>query len=229
LHRHRTTVPRRQPVDQQICHVFNRSAAKLRLFHSVHDYRAFLALLQQSKAKLQGAIRIHGYCVMPNHWHLIICAQSTKHLSKFMHRVCSLHARGYLADHPERSGAIYQGRFKAVPVQPGLHLRRLLLYVDRNPLRAGKVRRVEDWLWSSAVHHGGLENDALIDDLPDWPIRDWLTDANALDASDDVTRIALATGRPVGDAAWINGLSAEWNAGTKPRGRPRKLSRAQFT
>lgn len=178
---------------------------------------------------LEGAVRIHGYCLMPNHWHLIICAESTRQMSKFMHRVSSLHARSYLGDHPERSGAIYQGRYKAVPVQSGPHLRTLLLYVDRNPLRAGMVPRVEDWLWSSAVHHAGLENDALIDDLPDWPLDDWLTQANTLASADDLTRMALTAGRPIGHADWISGLRAEWNVLKKPRGRPGKLSRVQLS
>ena len=222
-------MPRRHRVDKQICHVFNRAAAKLRLFHSAHDYRTFLALLLQSKATLQGAVRIHGYCLMPNHWHLIICADSTKHLSKFMHRVCLLHARAYLRLHPERSGAIYQGRYKCEPVQDGAHLRALLLYVDRNPLRSKLVPRVEDWLWSSVLHHAGLENDALLDGLSDWPLKDWLACANAPQFTDDLTRTALAKSMPIGDAEWVSSLSEEWATPKKPRGRPGKLNRVQLS
>src|SRR5918993_3207046 len=129
-------MPRRWRVDGLICHVFNRAAAKLTLFSNGNDYRRFLGILTDTKQAAGGTVRIHGYCVMPNHWHLIICPRTTPALSQFMRRLTRGHALAHLEEHPERSGAIYQGRFRCVPVQDGYHLSNALLYVDRNPLKA---------------------------------------------------------------------------------------------
>jgi len=222
-------MPRRWRVDRQICHVCNRAAAKLAIFKTGSDYRAFLRLLHETKIAAHGAIKLYGYCIMPNHWHLIICPDSTAGLSQFMHRLTSLHARNYLADHPERSGAIYQGRFRCVPVQDGRHLKTVLLYVDRNPLRARLVGRAEDWLWSSILGHAGEENDPLLDPLPGELFTDWRARVNEVGPMDDLTRTALRTNAPVGDAEWIARLSGEWNVMKKKRGRPGNSNRVQFT
>mgnify|MGYP003575919862 FL=1 len=138
-------MPRRWRVDNVICHVFNRAAAKLPLFKTSQDFRVFLEILGRTKGEADPSIRLHGYCVMPNHWHLIICADTTPALSQFMRHLTRRHAVAYLAEHPERSGAIYQGRFRCVPVQDGAHLRTLQLYVDRNPLKARLVKTAEEW------------------------------------------------------------------------------------
>ena len=210
-----------------ICHVYNRAAAKLPLFKNAHDYRGFLAILERTKQEA-AAIRLHGYCVMPNHWHLIICADTTPALSQFMRHLTRRHAVAYLAAHPERSGAIYQGRFQCVPVQDGAHLATALLYVDRNPLKAKFVDRAEDWLWSSVLGHAGVVADALLDPLAATEFRDWLTRVNMLDPVDDLTESALKRNQPLGDPGWVAGLSRDWNVGRRPKGRPGKIIREEF-
>src|SRR5688500_7599571 len=215
-------MPRRRRVDGVICHVYNRAAAKLRIFETPRDYRAFLEILLRTKQESVPPVNLYGYCVMPNHWHLIICAPTTTALSHFMRLATYRHARAYLANHPERSGAIYQGRFQCVPVQDGVHLSRLLLYVDRNPLRARMVGRCQDWLWSSVVGHAGLENDPLLDPLPPGTCAAWIDQVNGLQHTEVATGAALRRGLPVGEPQWAAGLSEEWNVLRRPRGRPRK-------
>jgi putative transposase len=222
-------MPRRRRVDGVICHVFNRAAAKLRLFETSHDYRAFLAILLRTKQQSVPPLSVYGYCVMPNHWHLIICAPTTSALSHFMRLLTHRHAVSYIAAHPERSGAIYQGRFKCVPVQDGCHLSRLLLYVDRNPLRAKLVGRCEDWLWSSVVGHAGIESDPLLDELPPGTCGDWLNQVNGLDHGDAITRASLERGLPIGEPEWVAALSAEWSILRRPRGRPPRIDRTLWS
>ena len=216
-------MPRRWRVDGLTCHVFNRAAAKLTLFHEPEDYRRFLHLLGRIKQASQGTVKVHGYCVMPNHWHLIICAQSTPSLSQFMQRLTRAHALAYLEEHPERSGAIYQGRFRCVPVQDGYHLSNVLLYVDRNPLKARLVARAEDWLWSSIVGHAGLEDDELLDPVSE-NLRDWLARVNGLDAADALAEQALKRNEPLGEPEWIASLQSEWNVRRRRVGRPCKAT-----
>lgn len=212
-------MPRRWRVDGFICHVFNRAAARLPLFHDGHDYRRFLARLAQTKEALGGAITLHGYCVMPNHWHLIICPRTTPALSQFMQRLTRGHAVKYLEDHPERSGAIYQGRFRCSPVQDGYHLTNVLLYVDRNPLKGRLVDRAEDWLWSSMLGHAGLEDDPLLDPLP-MDFSDWSLRVNRTDAADALAEQALKRNEPLGEPEWVASLPGEWNTERRRVGRP---------
>lgn len=220
-------MPRRWPVDGTICHVYNRAAGKLRLFPSERDYRAFLGILFRTKQECP-SIKIHGYCVMPNHWHLIISVHATPALSHFMRLLTHRHAVAHIAAYPQRSGAIYQGRFQCVPVQDNHHLQNLLLYVDRNPLRARLVSRAEDWLWGSAIGHAGLEDDPLLDPLRKASFENWIGRVNQTDPQDEAIRTALRKRVPLGDADWLGRLGPEWNEQRRPRGRPRKISRVEF-
>ena len=221
-------MPRRWRVDRRICHVCNRAAAKLPLFKSAEDYRAFLAILARTKLEFEPAVKLHGYCIMPNHWHFIICADTTALMSHFMRHVTRRHAVAHIAEHPGRSGAIYQGRFRCVPVQDGDHLSTVLLYVDRNPLRAKLVSRAEDWLWSSVIDHAGLENDPLLDPLPRATFANWLERVNHLGPSDTLISAAIKRNVPLGDPEWIGRLSQEWNVLRRPKGRPGKIIREEF-
>jgi putative transposase len=85
---------------------------------------------------------------MPNHFHLVLWPEHHGDLSRWMHRVQNAHVRRYHA-HYHSSGHVWQGRFKAFPVQDDDHLYTVLRYVERNPLRANQVRRAEDWPWFS--------------------------------------------------------------------------------
>ena len=221
-------MPRRWRVDGLICHVYNRAAAKLPLFENARDYGLFLEILRATKSDFSESIRLFGYCVMPNHWHFIICPQTTEALSQFMRCLTRGHALAFLANHPSRSGAVYQGRFRSVPVQDGEYLRTLLLYVDRNPLKARLVSRAEHWLWSSAIGHAGIENDPLLDPLPAGILTDWVWRMNQLGPPDSILEAALRRNAPVGESEWIASLSREW-ADARGRGRRPLTNRENST
>lgn len=222
-------MPRRWCVDGKTCHVFNRAAAKIPVFKTGAEYRAFLEILRRTKGEAHPAIRLYGYCVMPTHWHLIICADTTAALSQFMRHLTRRHAVAYLAEHPERSGAVYQGRFRCVPVQDGHHLRTLLLYVDRNPLKARLVKSAEEWLWSSVHHHAGLADDPLLDVDKGSVSENWLSRVNRAESADDLAEAALKRNLPIGDPEWVASLSREWNELRRPPGRPGKLNREELS
>ena len=126
------------------------------------------------------------------------------------------------------SGHVYQNRFKSFPCARDEHLLVLLRYVERNALRAGLVRRAEDWRWSSlwARLCGPPE---LRDVLCDWPIdvpRDWVELVNRPQtaAEEQALRRAIARSSPFGSEGWARRtagrLGLEWTL--RPRGRPRK-------
>lgn len=129
-------------------HVINRSVRKTPLFQRPTDYRAFLAVLDEGLRR--HPVRLVAYCVLPNHFHLVAGPTDPARLSHLMHWVCTTHARRW---HSHRKsigqGPVYQGRFKAVAVEEAGELVRVSRYVERNALRAGLVRRAQDWPWCS--------------------------------------------------------------------------------
>src|SRR5262245_51292055 len=103
-----------------VFHVMNRGAKRALLFTSDSDYRAMEALLFSAK-EITG-MRLLAYCIMPNHWHLILWPTSGQQMSQFMRWLTGTHAQRWQAFHDSiGTGAVYQGRYKAIPVQTEHH------------------------------------------------------------------------------------------------------------
>src|SRR5262249_23193729 len=97
--------------------------------------------------------RLLAFCLMPNHWHLVLWPEQDGELSRYLHRVTMTPTQRWHAHHHTTgTGPLYQGRFKSFPVQADEHLLTVCRYVERNPLGAGLVRRAEHWRWSSLWH-----------------------------------------------------------------------------
>lgn len=95
-------------------------------------------------------MRVLGYVVMPNHWHLVVWPDSLGQLSQFMQRLTAAHAAVVRSmTHTLGHGHVYQGRYHATAVRTDRQLVRTLRYVEANPVRAGLVVRAEMWRWSS--------------------------------------------------------------------------------
>ncbi len=127
-------------------HVLNRGNARATVFHKPDDFDAFLAMM--AEASIRVPMRILAYCLMPNHFHLALWPRADGELSRWMHWLMTTHVRRYLR-HYRSSGHVWQGRFKAFPIQEDEHLLTVVRYIERNPLRAGLVERAEAWRWSS--------------------------------------------------------------------------------
>jgi putative transposase len=127
-------------------HVLNRGNARAEVFHKADDYAAFLKLLPLGMDRLP--MRIVGFCLMPNHFHMVLWPHNDGDLGRFMQWLLTSHVRRYHR-HYKSSGHVWQGRFKAFPIQQDEHLLAVLRYVERNPLRARLVKRAENWNWSS--------------------------------------------------------------------------------
>ena len=137
-----------------VYHVLNRANARAPLFFKEEDYDAFERVLEEALVRVP--LRILGYCVMPNHWHRVVWPQAgqDRQVSEFLRWLTVTHTRRWHAHHHTAgSGHLYQGRFKSFPVESDDHLDTVLRYVERNPVRANLVRRVEDWRWSSLARH----------------------------------------------------------------------------
>jgi REP element-mobilizing transposase RayT len=126
-------------------HVTSRGQERGPIFRDAVDRRRFLSLLASVVAN-QGWL-LHSYCLMGNHYHLLTeTARAT--LSRGMHSLNAQYSQ-FFNRHHARSGHVLEGRFKAILVQKQAHLLELHRYIVLNPVRAGLVRRPEDWPWSN--------------------------------------------------------------------------------
>jgi putative transposase len=138
----------RQSEGGVVYHVLNRANGRAQIFENDGEYRDFVLLLEETGSKVP--VRILSYCVMPNHWHLVLWPAKDGQLSLFMQKLTVAHTQRWHARHgTSGTGHLYQGRFKSFPVQSDEHFLTVCRYVERNPLRARLVRRAENWRWSS--------------------------------------------------------------------------------
>ena len=85
-------------------------------------------------------MRLLAWCLMPNHWHLVLWPRADGDLGRFVRRLTQRHTQAWHRRHGTRGqGHLYQGRYKAFLVQDDAHLLTVCRYVERNPLRAGLV------------------------------------------------------------------------------------------
>ncbi len=169
-------------------------------------------------------LRILGYCLMPNHWHLVLWPREDGELSRFMLRLSTTHVRRRYAHlHDASGGHLYQGRFKSFPVERDDHLLTLLRYVEGNAVRAKLVREARRWRWCSLAARADRA-----DWLDPWPVevpRDWPATVDEL-AADELQRLRISAqrGTPFGSAGWTQRMAERLGLENtlRPRGRPRK-------
>jgi putative transposase len=103
-----------------VYHVLNRAVGRARLFDKSGDYAAFEKVLEE--AKEWQPTRLLAYCIMPNHWHLILWPDEDGDLSEFMRWLTVTHTQRWHAHrHTAGTGPLYQGRFKSFPIQDDDH------------------------------------------------------------------------------------------------------------
>ena len=197
----------------------------MRLFDADRDYLACLKVMRETQARVP--IGLLAYCLMPNHFHLVVRPRVDGQLSAFMQWFTATHSKRWHAwRRSAGTGAVYQGRFKAFPVQTDRHFLTVCLYVERNALRAGLVGRAEDWPWSSASLPMSWRPTVNLDPWPVPKPSDWLERLNAAPVAGDVNqlRLSLRRGIPYGDSAWVAAAARGLQIPTapKPAGRPRK-------
>jgi putative transposase len=204
-------------------HVLNRGNGRARVFHDDRDFAAFTDLLVEAKRRLP--MRILGYVLIPNHFHLVLWPHADGDLSRWMQWLLTAHVRRHHRRH-RGSGHVWQGRFKAFPIEQDEHFLTVIRYVERNALRANQVRRAEEWLWSSLAWRGRSSRPAF---LSDWPVpcpRDWLAIVNRPQSEAELAalRQSVIRGSPYGGPHWQERTAKRLGleASLRPRGRPRR-------
>jgi len=165
-------MPRRTTIlcPGKVFHICNRSAGQLTLFSDEYEYhlfeRTFVEMLELYP------LQVFAYCLMPNHWHLLVQSESPNLLSQALHWLETTHAiRWRKTTESTGRGAVYQSRFRAHSVCKNEAFLKVAHYIERNPVAAFLCRTAEDWRWSSAYP----KKPATIK-ITDWPLprpRNW--------------------------------------------------------
>ena len=219
--------PRRTAPGGFVYHVLNRANGRRTMFEKEGDYRAFEDMV--AKVQERVPMRILAWCLMPNHWHLLLWPQHDGDLSNYMRLLTLTHTQRWHAFRRSAgTGHLYQGRFKSFVVQDDAHFLSVCRYVEANALRAKLVPRAENWRWCSLWQEyqgAGCARPRL----HEWPVarpRDWAAYVNEASkpADLDALRRSARCGAPYGEAPWVEKVAGELGlrCTLRPPGRPRK-------
>lgn len=202
-------------------HITQRGVDRRETFSSEIDRTTYLRLLRDNLHEAEADIL--GWCLMPNHVHLVALPAREDSLGLLLRRVHGRYAQYYNA-RVGRSGHLWQNRFFSCALGPG-HLWAALAYVERNPVLAGLAQRAGDYRWSSAGAHLGGDDPASVLDL-DWWRREnpenWEWRLNGGDRETDaVLRSCTHAGRPFGSDDFVAEMAGQfgrrWVRGRPPR------------
>ncbi len=154
-------------VNDQIYHIYNRGTEKRRIFENKREHKRFIQTLQYyqlegPKPKFSNFIKyklfnpdpnkkiveIVSYCLMPNHFHLLLKQLKDGGVSEFIRKISDSYTKYYNIKH-ERVGALLQGPFKAVLIENDEQLMHVSRYIHLNPIASFLVKNLEDYEWSS--------------------------------------------------------------------------------
>ena len=186
-----------------VFHVMNRGARRAGIFLGEEDYRAFLRILVEALTHVPA--RLLAFVVMPNHFHLVLWPVGDQDLSRFMQWLTRTHAQRWHRAHDSvGTGAVYQGRYRALAVQDDRHLLNVCRYVEQNPWRARMVAKPSDWRWGSAWSSAGDDPRPRLDgwpsERPDWWSH-WVNEAASGDTEE--VRDRVRSGIPYGAEDWV--------------------------
>ena len=150
--------PLRIEYEGALYHVTARGNERRKIYFTKGDYRKFLEYVAEAKERY--GIQVHSYVLMSNHYHLIVETPEAN-LSKAMHDINGSYTT-YINKKRERSGHLFQGRYKSIVVDKDSYLVELSRYIHLNPVRAGIVEKPEDYPYSSYRAYVTEENDEVI-------------------------------------------------------------------
>jgi len=126
-------------------HVMIRGRRREKIFASSEDYEIFIAVLREAVAMWN--LQVAAYCLMSNHYHLLLHTPDGN-ISRCMRHINGVYTQHYNRRH-NIDGHLFRGRYKSVTVAGDSYLLEVLRYIHRNPLKAGLVKKLDDFKWSS--------------------------------------------------------------------------------
>lgn len=183
-------------------HVTQRGNRRMDVFADDIDRERYCGFICEYAGR--HGVHIWAYCLMTNHVHFVAVPEAEESLARWLRDAHTAYAH-HVNRRQQQSGHLWQGRFFSCVLDEA-HLWAAVRYVERNPVKAGLVRRAEAYGWSSAAAHCGTRSDPLL--APDFPLLGVVPDWSRFLESEDVqltdeVRRSSKTGRPCGSAAFV--------------------------
>ena len=205
-------------------HVIQRGNRRLEVFFSEEDKATYLTLLKRQIDR--HGLRVWAYCLMDNHVHVVAVPRTRDGLAKAFSETHRKYT-SLINIREDWKGYLWQGRFVSYPLDDG-YCYSVIRYAERNPVRAGIVKKAEDYPWSSARPHVEKSVDRLLSPCPLEPtIGDWRAYLRRADGEEDVRVIGEHehTGRPLGSDDFVRKLEELTGRALLPLKRGRKKTR----
>lgn len=171
-------------MEKEIYHVYNRGTNKENLFRDKQDYRAFLYRLglglgikseilnkneitRSSKSRIRitkspfDFFKLHSFCLMPNHFHLLIEQTGDVSISSLIQKICTSFSM-YINKKYGRVGHLFQGNFKSVLIESNPQFMWTTSYIHTNPVKGNLVIKPEEYDWSSYIDYAKNRNLPII-------------------------------------------------------------------
>lgn len=204
-------------------HVINRGNRRATVFHTPSDYESFIELMRHACDRTP--MRVLAYCLMPNHIHLVLWPHADGDLSRWMHWLFTSHVVRYNKTRGV-SGRVWQGRFKAFPIEQDRHLLTVLRYVERNPVRANLVATAAEWTWSSLAGSESKPPPLLPSEGPVVKPEGWVKFVDQPQSDEEVKALRRCglKSAPYGSQRWVQDTAAQLGLQSSLRGpgRPKK-------
>ncbi len=206
-------------------HVTQRGNYRQEIFTSTQDRLIYLEYVARAAAEY--GLEIHGWCLMTNHVHWIVVPRVQNAMAASFRRPHSRFAAYINRQYKRASGHLWQGRYYSCPLG-GTHFGAALLYVERNPLRAGIAKSAIAYEWSSASARVGLVPAPPYLHLELWKhsftAQEWLRLLGEENHAEDDSKLRASTkqGKPYGNTAFIEDLECKTGRTlrVRPTGRP---------
>jgi putative transposase len=191
-------------------HVINRSNFKNEFNSTDSDYIEFFRIIRE--ALEIAPVKIYAYCIMPNHWHFIMSPYEVGGIGKFIHALANKHTRRvHSRTNTTGFGPLYQSRYKSMIIDSGISFLKVLRYVERNAVRAGLVKKPNEWRWGSAWLRifGNEKQKLILEKLPDGLYEDFGDVYKYVDLPDEqddlkLIRNSIKKGTPFGKEKWVD-------------------------
>ena len=205
------------------------------VFATEADYRYYIDNIREWKENLK--CKVYAYCLMTNHIHLIIDpGDNVENLALFMKRISGRQTR-YVNRMENRRGTLWEGRYKSSPIDKDEYFLKCCCYIELNPVRAGIVKKPEEYRWSSYRNQIGVEKISWLDIASSYVglgktdkerekrYKDFVCEANANPSTKwDIIRQAVQRGQLTGRNRFIDEIEKKIGRRVEFRkqGRPNK-------
>ncbi len=138
---------RKPPISSNtIYHIYNRGVSKRIIFRDESDYKFFMHRIK--KFKNQYLVQIVKFCLMSNHYHLLLYTEAKKHNIPMFMKSLQLSYSLHFNKKYDHSGHVFQGTYKSKEITDPIYYNKIIEYIANNPVRKGLVKNAADWPYS---------------------------------------------------------------------------------